>query len=394
MPVTSENKDPAKSSFCILLPSYNNEGTLKNVIGQILDVNANLIVINDGSTDQTNQILNGFTGIEVIHFKSNRGKGMALRAGFLKAHELGYNYAISIDSDGQHDPRDIQKLEEKARSHPGALIMGSRNMNQEGIPAKSSFGNKFSNFWYWAETLNKLSDTQTGFRAYPVESVANKRWFTKRFEFEIEVIVRLAWDGVPAYEVPISVKYPEDRVSHFRPFTDFMRISLLNTVLFFLALVFYLPRKIIRSASPRKIISSLKTEMKRGQSEPVKMAASVGLGLFFGIFPIWGFQMLVAFAVASFLKLNRIVVLLSSNISTPPLTPFIIFFSYELGYLFVANPVQLPAFDSIDTHLIYLQINQYLIGSVLLSAIAGVLGFVISYAILKIINKEEKNGSS
>ena len=389
MPVTSENKDQAKPSFCVLLPSYNNEGTLKHVIGQILDVNANLIVINDGSTDQTTQILNGFPGIEVIHFKKNKGKGMALRAGFLKARKLGFNYAVSIDSDGQHDPRDILKLEEKARLYPGALIMGSRNMDQEGIPAKSSFGNKFSNFWYWAETLNKLSDTQTGFRAYPVENVANKRWFTKRFEFEIEVIVRLAWDGVPVYEVPVSVKYPKERVSHFRTFTDFMRISLLNTVLFFLALLYFLPRKIIRSASPRKIITTLKTEMKRGQSEPAKMAASIGLGLFFGIFPIWGFQMLVAFAVASFLKLNRIVVLLSSNISTPPFTPFIIFFSYELGYLFVADPVQLPALDSIDTHLIYLQINQYLIGSVLLSVLIGLLGFLVSYIILKMSQKNQ-----
>ena len=144
----------------------------------------------------------------------------------------------------------------------------------------------------------------------------------------------------------------------------------------------------IKSVSPRKILNSFKTEMKRGKSEPVRMAASVGLGLFFGIFPIWGFQMLVAFAVASFLKLNRIIVLLSTNISTPPLTPFIIFFSYEIGSLFVANPIQLPAFDSIDKQMIYAQINQYLIGSFLLSVFVGVLGFAISYVILKIINKK------
>jgi len=117
------------------------------------------------------------------------------------------------------------------------------------------------------------------------------------------------------------------------------------------------------------------------------------LGLFFGIFPIWGFQMLVAFAVASFFKLNRVVVLLTTNISTPPLTPFIIFISYEIGALFVADPVQLPDFDSIDTHVIYLQLGQYLIGSVLLSVFAGVLGYVISYVILRMINKEEKDGN-
>ena len=143
----------------------------------------------------------------------------------------------------------------------------------------------------------------------------------------------------------------------------------------------------IKSISPRKILNSFKTEMKRGKSEPGRMAASVGLGLFFGIFPIWGFQMLVAFAVASFLKLNRVVVLLTTNISTPPLTPFIIFFSYELGSMFVANPIQLPDFDSIDKEMIYAQVNQYLIGSVLLSLFVGLLGFVVTYVVLKIISK-------
>ena len=144
----------------------------------------------------------------------------------------------------------------------------------------------------------------------------------------------------------------------------------------------------IKSISPRKILNSFKIEMKRGKSEPGRMAASVGLGLFFGIFPIWGFQMLVAFAVASFLKLNRVVVLLTTNISTPPLTPFIIFFSYELGSMFVANPIQLPDFDSIDQEMIYAQVNQYLIGSVLLSLFVGLLGFAISYVTLIIINKK------
>ena len=98
--------------------------------------------------------------------------------------------------------------------------------------------------------------------------------------------------------------------------------------------------------------------------------------------------MLVAFAVASFLKLNRVVVLLTTNISTPPLTPFIIFFSYELGSMIVANPIQLPDFDSIDQEMIYAQVNQYLIGSVLLSLFVGLLGFAISYVTLIIINKK------
>src|SRR5690606_36034864 len=126
----------------------------------------------------------------------------------------------------------------------------------------------------------KLSDTQTGFRAYPLAAVTQKRWFTKKFEFEIEVIVRLAWDGIPIKEVPVHVNYPEDRVSHFRPFTDFSRISVLNTVLFILALVYYTPKRLFFSKGESNLFSQIRREFQRHQDDPIHMAGAVGLGLF------------------------------------------------------------------------------------------------------------------
>ena len=120
-------------------------------------------------------------------------------------------------------------------------------MSQDGIPKKSSFGNKFSNFWFWFETGIKLDDTQSGYRLYPLQFIP-KRFFTKKFEFEIEVIVRTAWNGIPVKNVPVNVLYdPNERVSHFRPFKDFTRISILNTILVFVTLFYIKPRDFFRS---------------------------------------------------------------------------------------------------------------------------------------------------
>ena len=122
-------------------------------------------------------------------------------------------------------------------------------MNQAAVPGKSSFGNKFSNFWFWFETGIRLPDTQTGYRCYPIRAMQGMKFFTRKFEFEIEVIVRSVWKGIPITFVPVNVYYPPkaERISHFRPFTDFTRISILNTVLVTLALLYYKPRDFFRS---------------------------------------------------------------------------------------------------------------------------------------------------
>ncbi len=142
--------------------------------------------------------------------------------------------------------------------------------------------------------------------------------------------------------------------------------------------------------APRKFLRILKTEMEKGKDHPGKMAASIALGLFFGIVPIWGFQMLAAFTTASLLKLNRVVVLLATNISFPIFIPFVVFISYEFGSLFVSDPVQLPAFEDIDQEMIYLQINQYLIGSVILAIVVAFLGFSLTFILMK---KRVKKGN-
>ncbi|SFB06451.1 DUF2062 domain-containing protein [Algoriphagus aquimarinus] len=370
---------------CIIIPTYNNEGTLRQVITEVLKICPDLLVVNDGSTDSTESILESFSGLNVISYPKNKGKGYALRKGFVRAHALGYEYAVTLDSDGQHEPENIQDLTEQIQLlETETVLMGSRNMEQDGIPKKSSFGNKFSNFWVWFNTGIKLSDTQTGFRAYPLRPISRLKWFSNKFEFEVEVLVRLAWEGVEIKEVPVHVNYPEDRVSHFRPFHDFARISVLNTVFFFLTLGYFAPKRLFFVKGDSNIFTQIRREFKRHQHDPMQMAGSVGLGLFFGVFPIWGFQMIVAFFAASLLKMNRVIVLTFSNISLPPFIPMIIISSYFFGSFFVEKKVLIPDFSEITVDTIYLQLYQYMVGAVILSCVLGALGFGITYILMKV----------
>ncbi|HRQ51206.1 MAG TPA: glycosyltransferase family 2 protein, partial [Agriterribacter sp.] len=218
---------------CVIIPTYNNADTLPAVIADVAAYTHQIIVVNDGSTDDTALLLASFPYIHVTGYANNKGKGMALRKGFERAVELGYTHAITIDSDGQHFAGDLPVFIDKLKEAPGAIIIGARNMDQAAVPGKSSFGNKFSNFWFKIETGINAPDTQSGYRLYPVAVMSGMRFFTRKYEFEIEVLVRAAWKGIAITAVPVSVYYAPkaERVSHFRPFRDFLRISLLNALL-------------------------------------------------------------------------------------------------------------------------------------------------------------------
>ena len=164
---------------------------------------------------------------------------------------MGFAYAISIDSDGQHYPDDLpvflKALEEKREKDPELLVVGSRKMDDPSIPDKSSLGNSLSSFWYWVETGIRLQDTQCGYRLYPLQIVNSLHLFTSRFELEIEVLVKAAWAGVHVINLPVKVLYdPLERVTHFRPFQDVLRISLLNVYFVGYALFIIAPRTLYR----------------------------------------------------------------------------------------------------------------------------------------------------
>jgi len=237
------------SDICVVIPTYNNEKTLAAVIDSVLEYIASVVVVNDGSTDGTSKILDEYKErIKIITYEKNQGKGYALKRGLDCAEQMGYNYVLTIDSDGQHYAEDIPLFLEAAKQHPNALIVGNRNLVQDNMPKKNTFANKFSNFWFALQTGIKLPDTQTGYRLYPLEKMRRLRPFTSRYEAELELLVRCAWRRIKLVAMPVRVYYAPkgERVSHFRPAVDFFRISLLNTLLVFLAVVYGYPSKFFR----------------------------------------------------------------------------------------------------------------------------------------------------
>jgi len=376
---------------CVIVPTYNNEKTLGRVLEKVLDFGSGreVIVINDGSTDTTADILREFGDrITLLENPKNSGKGFSLRKGFQKAIELGFENAITIDSDGQHYPEDITLMIECAAGNPGALIMGSRNMEHESVPGKSSFGNKFSNFWFKIETGIALPDTQTGFRLYPLEKLKNIRLYTSKFELEIEVIVRMAWKKTQFIPLPVRVLYDMDeRVSHFRPGPDFFRISVLNTVLVFFTLLYHMPRRLLA----KNLWKLIKEEAVKPEETNLMKALSLGFGCFMGIFPIWGFQLLVGIPLSILFRMNKVLFIAAANISFPPMIPFIIYGSVLVGQQVIPGKITSKSADLFSLENIHDNLFQYLVGAVILSVIGFVVFFVTSFILLKLFRKEPVN---
>ena len=381
--------------ICVVIPTYNNSATLNDVIEDILKYTGSLIVVNDGSTDDTKSILDTFAQITQIEFKKNKGKGAALIAGLREAIKQDFEYAITIDSDGQHFASDIPAFIDVTEKNPGSVIVGARNIQADGMPSKNTFANKFSNFWFKLETGISLPDTQSGFRLYPLEPIKNMRFFSDKYELEVEILVRLAWKDVPVTWIPISVYYPpeEERVSHFRPFRDFSRISVLNTVLVLVTLFWVWPRDLFRYFTKNKLTKVVKEQLVANNETPHKVASAVGFGLFMGILPVWGFQMLLAAFFAHIMKLNKVLVLVASNISIPPMIPFIVYFSYRTGGLFFndgSNLLNKKSLDLLQQHIaqgdfyqimeqLGLGIWQYVIGSIFLGFAVAATGWVTTW---------------
>ena len=376
---------------CVIIPTYNNALTLRNVISEVLEYTGNVIVVNDGSTDATKEIIESFEGLLSIHFPKNKGKGYALRKAIKFAFEQGYNYGITIDSDGQHLPSDLPLFIEKIKENPEAIIIGSRNMEQEGVPGKSSFGNRFSNFWFYIETGNKLPDTQSGYRSYPLFLLHKRRFFGRKYEFEVEVLVRSSWKRIEIIPLPVSVYYAPkpERISHFRPFTDFFRISLLNFVLFFYAILIVNPFRFVKALNKKNIKEFFQKEFIQSGDKDSKIIFSVMLGVFIGVAPVWGWQMALALILAMLLKLNRMITIVACNVSIPPMIPLIIYLSYLFGGIVYHHDVVYMQYShDITLEKIKLNVIQYLIGSLFFGAVLSLISGLGTWILLKIFRKK------
>ena len=377
---------------CVIIPAYNNAGTLFTLIKTVSSYTHNIIVVNDGSTDDTGLILQSFSFIDVINFTVNKGKGKALRQAFLHAHKKGFQYAITIDADGQHFAKDLPAFIEKLSQYKNAIIVGARNMQQDTVPGGSSFGYKFSNFWFRLETGINCPDTQSGYRLYPLHALADMNFFTGKYEFEIEVLVRAAWKGINILSVPVTVYYPpkEARVSHFRPYKDFARISLLNVMLVLTSFLYIRPRNFLHSLFIKKNFrQTCYDHLFNPEHSDLVKSLSIGFGIFMGIIPIWGFQLVAAVFIAIVCKLNKPLVILAANISIPPMIPVIIYVSYKMGSIWMGdNAMQIHFNNALSLAAVQKNLAQYIYGSISLAIIAAAFFGLLSFILLKFFSKK------
>lgn len=370
---------------CVLIPTYNNAGTLSRVLDGVLRFTQDIVVVNDGATDSTLGILKDYSKIHQVHLPKNKGKGHALNVGFKEALKLDYEFAITIDSDGQHFPEDIPVFLDalQKESTKNVLYIGARNMEQSDVPRSSSFGNRFSNFWFWFETGIWLTDTQCGYRLYPLREIEKLNLYTPKFEFEIEVIVKAAWSGTLIKNVPIKISYDAaERVSHFRKGPDFARISVLNTV-FVIGTLFYIkPRDFFRKIKKKGVKKFLAEDILGSNDSPRKKALSIALGLFIGLSPFWGLHTLLVLGLAFSFKLNKPIAFAFSNISLPPFIPFVLYLSVQTG-VWITGEENFFSHENIMENLIALQgLKTYLIGSFVLATIVSVFSGLIGYLAL------------
>ncbi len=219
-------------------------------LSKVLTRHDRVLVVDDGSRPPVKDSIADLP-VELLQHPENRGKGAALLAAAEWGIERNFSHMVCLDADGQHDPADLPTLLAAVDEHPEAVIVGHRDFDQQAIPGSSRFGRQFSNFWLRLQTGSQLKDSQSGFRAYPLFIFQKLTFWTRRYNFEVEVLVRSAWAGVELRDVDISVYYPpgDERISHFRGFMDNWRLTLLNTHLTMRSIVPWPHRKILKAES-------------------------------------------------------------------------------------------------------------------------------------------------
>ena len=373
--MTTGSSYPEDIRVLLAIPTFNNSETLRDVVQRAVGTGLPVLVVNDGSTDGGPEVLEGLP-VDRIDFPENRGKGAAIVAAGQWAEAGGFTHVITLDADGQHDPADVPRFEQRIRQRPRAIIIGKRDMSGAHVPGSSRFGRRFSNFWLKIACGMSHPDSQSGFRAYPVAILRQVSCSGQRYDFEIEILVRSVWAGAALDAVDISVHYDEQtrRASHFAPWRDNARISWLYARLVTRNLTPWPHKVLIEDPANGTARLSLKRPRQsllillRERTSPREMAAASMLGIVLGTLPLIACHSVVIIFCATRLRLNRLVALNVSHLCAPPFVPAL---AIETGFL-VRNGRWLTEFN-LQTlgYEIHQRLLDYLIGSVIVGPILG-----------------------
>lgn len=262
--VSQQNLKESSYKACFLIPCFNHGATMPAVVSSLHHFELPIIIVDDGSELTTKQFLTPLAdspNVTLVTLEQNQGKGGAVKAGIKKAQELGFSHAIQIDADGQHDLDALPALIQASQAKPQRLISG-QPVYDDSVPKARLYGRYATHIWVWIETLSlSIKDSMCGFRAYPIDktqTVLNKYDVGSRMDFDIEILVRLYWEGCDIDFVETRVIYPENGISHFDALWDNVKISWMHTRLFF----GMLPR------APKLIARHFKSDsVKSGQNQ-------------------------------------------------------------------------------------------------------------------------------
>ncbi len=234
--------------ICVAIPVYNHRKRLDSII-ESLPADISVLVVDDGSMPPISLTSKR---AELLRFEKNHGKAEALKEAFRYSANLGFTHVITLDADGQHPPSLVADFMKEAKANPESIILGVRDFDNSSIPPARKFMNRFSNFWFWTETGKRVDDTQCGFRCYPISKISKLKMNFGGFVFETEILVKAAWAGVSINQIQIPAIYDDETLSgsHYRPFVDTFRFTLMNTRLFFTSL--FCPRNVLKKIALKK----------------------------------------------------------------------------------------------------------------------------------------------
>lgn len=242
-------------NFCFVIPCYNHDLVIRETISALSHYSHPIIIVDDGSQITTKIVLQKvakeFSQVQLITRSENGGKGAAMQTGLSAAIANNMTHALQIDADGQHDLNDLETFFKEAKKYPSALISG-QPVYDSSISKGRFYGRYITHFWVALETLSfKVIDSMCGYRVYPLaeyQKLISNSQLGKRMDFDIEVMVKLIWQGVDVHFVKTNVHYPEFGLSHFHAFKDNVLISKMHTRLFF-GMLWRLPKLLIRKLS-------------------------------------------------------------------------------------------------------------------------------------------------
>ncbi len=378
---------PAPLKTLLLIPVYNHAATLRGVVEACLREGYPVLVVDDGSSDGS---LEAVADLPIARHRlpRNRGKGAAIQAGAAIAADLGFEAILTLDADGQHDPADARRLLEAALPFWPAIALGARQMEALNVPSSSRFGMAFSNFWVRLECGKALPDTQSGYRLYPTALLTLGGFLSRRYTFEIEVLVRGAWAGLPVISTPVSVYYAPgaQRISHFRKFRDNLRLSVLHTYLVTRSLLPWPHRRLFpkppRDPRPSSLLHPIGflRQLSLEHTSPKDLAAAAWVGIFIGSLPIIPFGIATILYVCHRLHLNKLAGVGASNVCVVPFVPFL---CIEVGHLLLHGRWWTTFTRHALVNEIHLRLWEWLLGSFIVGPILGGLGALLTYGLIK-----------